>query len=199
MKIICMTGGLASGKTTASELLQSRGAEIIDADKLGHRAYDPGTQAYLQVIETFGEDIVGDDHQIDRRALGGKVFGKPDELKKLTDIVWPEIRRLAELEIAGYEAIYPDGVVVLEAAVLFEAGWEDIGEEIWVLVVDREVAIDRAMARDNADRAAVESRLDSQLSNEERISRATSVIYNNGNQEEMIEQLEAEWSRVSGA
>ena len=199
MKIICMTGGLASGKTTASEFLQSKGAQIIDADKLGHRAYDPGTQAYLQVIEAFGDDVVSDDHQIDRRALGGKVFGKPEELKKLTNIVWPEIRRLAELEIAGYEAIYPDGVVVLEAAVLFEAGWEDIGEEIWVLVVDREVAIGRAMARDSADRGAVESRLDSQLSNDERISRATSVIYNNEDQSKMIEQLEAEWHRVSGA
>ena len=88
---------------------------------------------------------------------------------------------------------------MLEAAVLFEAGWEDIGEEVWVLVVDREIAIERAMARDNADRAAVESRLDSQLSNEERISRATSVIYNNGDQQKMIEQLDAEWRRVSEA
>lgn len=197
MKIICMTGGLASGKTTASELLQSRGAEIIDADKLGHRAYDPGTQAYLKVIEAFGQDIVAADHQIDRRALGGKVFGKPEELEKLTNIVWPEIRRLAELEIAGYEATYPNAIVVLEAAVLFEASWEDIGDEIWVLAVDREVAVARAMARDNADRAAVESRIDSQLSNEERIARATTVIYNNGDQESMIEQLEAEWLRVS--
>ena len=88
---------------------------------------------------------------------------------------------------------------MLEAAVLFEAGWEDLGEEVWVLVVDREIAIERAMARDNADRAAVESRLDSQLSNEERISRATSVIYNNGDQQKMIEQLDAEWRRVSEA
>ena len=199
MKIICMPGGLASAKTTASEFLQARGAEIIDADILGHRAYDPGTQAYLQVIETFGEDIVGDDHQIDRRLLGGKVFGKPEALKKLTDIVWPEIRRLAEQKIADCEAVDPGGIVVLEAAVLFEAGWEDIGEEVWVLVVDRDIAIERAMARDNADRAAVESRLDSQLSNKERISRATSVIYNNGDQQQMSEQLEAEWRRVSGA
>ena len=88
---------------------------------------------------------------------------------------------------------------MLEAAVLFEAGWEDIGEEVWVLVVDREIAIVRSMARDNAERAAVESRLDAQLSNDERISRATSVICNNGDQSSMIEQLEAEWRRISGA
>jgi len=140
--------------------LQDHGAEIIDADKLGHRAYDPGSQAYRQVIDAFGEDVVAEDSQIDRKVLGGKVFGKPEELKKLTDIVWPEIRRLAELEISGYEALDPDAVVVLEAAVLLEAGWEDIGDEVWVVVVDREVAISRAMDRDVMDREAVESRLD---------------------------------------
>ena len=187
-----MTGGLASGKTTASEFLQSRGASIIDADKLGHRAYDPGTQAYLQVIETFGEDVVGDDQQIDRRALGGKVFGKPEQLTKLTDIVWPEIRRLAELEIADCAAINPDGVVVLEAAVLFEAGWEDLGDEIWVVVVDRDVAIERAISRDGFDRAAVESRLDSQLSNDERVSRADIVIDNSSTLEAMLAQLDTQ-------
>ena len=162
MKVICLTGGLASGKSTASKFLQEHGADIIDADTLGHRAYDPGTQAFRKVIDTFGEDIVTDENQIDRKILGGKVFGQPDELKKLTDIVWPEIRRLAELEISGYEAMNPDATIVLEAAVLFEAGWEDIGDETWVVVVDRETAIERAISRDALEREAVEKRLNSQ-------------------------------------
>ncbi|MDG1206636.1 MAG: dephospho-CoA kinase, partial [Pseudomonadales bacterium] len=105
MKIICLTGGLASGKSTASEYLGTLGADVIDADRLGHRVYDPGTQAYRKVIDTFGEEVVSDDNQIDRKILGGKVFGKPEELKKLTNIVWPEIRRLAGLEISGFDAI----------------------------------------------------------------------------------------------
>lgn len=199
MKVICLTGGLASGKSTAAGFLEEKGAYIIDADKLGHRAYDPGTQAYRHVIEAFGEDIVGDDNQIDRRKLGGLVFGKPDELKRLTDIVWPEIRRLAELEISGYDAMDPDGTVVLEAAVLFEAGWEDIGDAVWVVIVDREVAIERSMARDNIDRAAVESRLDSQLSNEEREARADVVIRNNGDKAALIAALEQAWAAFQGA
>lgn len=198
MNIICLTGGLASGKSTATMFLQDHGAEIIDADKLGHRAYDPGSQAYRQVIDAFGEDVVAEDSQIDRKVLGGKVFGKPEELKKLTDIVWPEIRRLAELEISGYEALDPDAVVVLEAAVLLEAGWEDIGDEVWVVVVDREVAISRAMDRDVMDREAVESRLDSQLSNEERIAKATVVIDNSGSEQDMQQQLDKEWDRLKG-
>lgn len=197
MKIICLTGGFASGKSTAAKFMEDKGANIIDADRLGHRAYDIGTHAYRQVIDTFGPEIVADGNDIDREALGNKVFGKPEELKKLTDIVWPEIRRLAELEIAGFDAIYPDGIVILEAAVLFEAGWEDIGAETWVVVVDRETAIERSILRNKLDRAAAEKRIDSQLSNEERISRADTVIENNGDQSELITRLETEWARIS--
>ncbi len=193
MKVICLTGGIASGKTTATRFLEEKGAAIIDADKLGHRVYDTGTQGYLRVIEAFGDDIVGEDYQIDRKILGGKVFGSPDGLKQLTDIVWPEIRRLAELEISSYEALEPDGVVVLEAAVLFEAGWQDMGSEIWVVVVDPEIAIERAMARDGLDREAVEKRLSAQISNEERTAQATVVIENNGTLEEMLAALEKAW------
>jgi phosphopantetheine adenylyltransferase/dephospho-CoA kinase len=177
--------------------MEEKGANIIDADRLGHRAYDIGTHPYRQVIDTFGTEVVADDNDIDREALGNKVFGKPEELKKLTDIVWPEIRRLAELEIAGFDAIYPDGIVVLEAAVLFEAGWEDIGEETWVVVVDRETAIERSFLRNKIDRTAAEKRIDSQISNEERISKADTVIENNGDQSELITRLETEWDRVS--
>ena len=150
------------------------------------------------MIDTFGEDVVTDENQIDRKVLGGKVFGEPDELKKLTDIVWPEIRRLAELEISGFEALNPDTTVVLEAAVLFEAGWDDIGDEIWVVVVDRETAIERSIARDGLEREAVENRLNSQLSNEERTAKATVVIDNNSTPEVMRAQLETQWQRNCG-
>lgn len=199
MKVICLTGGIASGKSTASEFLGSKGATIIDADKLGHRVYDTGTQGFLKVIEAFGDDILNAENQIDRKVLGGKVFGDPDGLKKLTDIVWPEIRRLAELEIDSLKILNPDGVVVLEAAVLFEAGWEDIGDEIWVAVVDQDIAIARAMARDGLEREAVEKRIQAQLSNAERIARADVVIENNGTLEEMIQQLEAAWLKSAPA
>ena len=194
MKIICLTGGLASGKSTAVKHLETKGARIIDADKLGHRAYDPGTEAFEAVISTFGEDVRGEDGQINRKVLGGKVFGKPEQLTKLTDIVWPEIRRLAEKEISDISQDNPDAVIVLEAAVLFEAGWDDIGDEVWVIVVDRETAITRSMARDNAPREAVESRIDSQLSNEEKMARADRVITNNGELPELLASLDEAWA-----
>ncbi len=197
MKVICLTGGLASGKSTAATFLAEKGANVVYADKLGHQVYDPGTQAFREVIETFGEKIVAEDNHIDRKLLGSMVFGQPDQLKKLTDIVWPQIRRLAELEIAGLDAFYPDGIAVLEAAVLFEAGWEDIGDETWVVIVDREIAIERAMYRDDRDREGVERRLDAQLNNDDRISKSDVVFENNGDEQQLIDQLQQEWGRIS--
>ena len=196
MRIICLTGGLASGKSTATQFLAEQGAYIIDADKAGHRVYEPGTRAYREVIATFGDDLIDDDHQIDRKILGSKVFGNQDALEKLTDIVWPEIRRLVEADIAEIRSTDPEGIVVLEAAVLFEAGWQDIGDETWVIVVDREVAIERSMARDGLTREAIENRLQAQLSNEERIAKADIVMENNLDQQALIDQLRAQWQRL---
>ena len=199
MRIICLTGGLASGKSTATQFLAEQGAYIIDADKAGHRVYEPGTRAYREVIATFGDDLIDDDHQIDRKILGSKVFGNQDALEKLTNIVWPEIRRLVEADIAEIRSTDPEGIVVLEAAVLFEAGWQDIGDETWVIVVDREVAIERSMARDGLSREAIENRLQAQLSNEERIAKADIVMENNLDQQALIDQLRAQWQRLDGS
>jgi len=196
-KVICLTGGLASGKSTAARFLKAQGAHVIDADVLGHRTYEPGSPAHAQVVAAFGRDVVGADGRIDRKALGTKVFGRPDELKKLTDIVWPAIRTLAQDEIARVRAEGRVRVIVLEAAVLFEAGWDDVGDEVWVNIVDREVAIARAMQRDGTTRETIERRLDAQLSNAERVARADVVIDNNGTQEDMLAQLRRQWERVA--
>jgi len=197
-KVICLTGGIASGKSTAARFLKEQGAHVIDADVLGHRAYEPGSPAHAQVVTAFGRDVLAADGRIDRRVLGAKVFGKPEELTKLTDIVWPAIRRLAEDEIARVRAAGAARVIVLEAAVLFEAGWQDLGDEVWVNIVERAVAIARAMQRDNIPQSTIEKRLDSQLSNAERIARADVVIDNNGMPETMLAQLCKQWERIKG-
>ena len=194
--IIGLTGGIASGKSTAAKTLGEWGAYVIDADKLGHRAYLQDTPAYHAVIATFGEDTVGEDGEIDRRALGGKVFGSPEGLKQLTDIVWPAIRALAAEEIAAVQSKNPRQVIVLEAAVLIEAGWQDLVDEIWVTVVDREVAVARAIARDSIDAAAVEARIDSQLTNAERAGQAKHVIDNSDTAEHLTNQLQQLWSQL---
>ena len=191
--LIGLTGGIASGKSTAARYLERLGARIVDCDRLGHRAYDPGTPSFDAVTRTFGTEIVGGDGCIDRRALGDKVFGKPGEMKKLTDIVWPEIGRLARAEMA---AATPGGITVLEAAVLFEAGWTDGLDEIWVVVADPEAAIARTMARDGLGEAAVRKRVASQLSDRERTARADVVLDNSADPDSLHRQLDVHWQRL---
>ena len=197
--VIGLTGGIASGKSTAARYLASLGAHVIDADALGHRAYAPDTDAYREVLATFGEDVRGVDGQLDRKALGGKVFGDPGAMKRLTDIMWPEIRRLAEVEIAAVRETDPATVVVLEAAVLFEAGWQDAVDETWVVSVDRNLALTRAMTRDGLDKSAVQARIDAQLSNERRTALADVVVDNSGTEQAMRVRLDDEWARVTSA
>lgn len=177
-------------------MLENLGARRIDADVLGHKAYEPGTEAFAAVVREFGEHIVADDGSIDRRALGGEVFGKPERLRALTNIVWPEIRRLAELEIDAIRAEDDSAVVVLEAAVLFEAGWEDAVDEVWVVVVPPQVAVERACARDGVDADAIKRRLEAQLSNEERTARASTVIDNSADQAALEREVKSAWTQL---
>ncbi len=192
--VIGLTGGIASGKSTVARLLESWGAYMIDADKLGHKAYLQGTRAYRQVVETFGEDVVGADGEIDRAVLGGKVFGAGNRLAELTAIVWPAIREMAEEEISSRRAQAPEQIVVLEAAVLIEAGWLDLADQVWVTVVDPEVAIQRATSRDGSDRDSVQARIDAQLSNQERRAAADEVIDNSTDEAALEARVRELWN-----
>lgn len=197
MHVIGLTGGIASGKSTVTGFFRDRGVPVIDADILGHRTYDPGTDTFDAVVKAFGPELVAPDGTIDRKVLGGKVFGKPDELKRLTDIVWPGIRKLASEQLSQFEAA-GNSVVVLEAAVLFEAGWETLVNEVWVVVVEPEHAIARLATRNGLDEAAARARIDSQLSNSERTARADVVIENNGSLEELQAHIQEAWNELEG-
>lgn len=197
MITIGLTGGIASGKSTAARYLGSRGAHVIDADLLGHKAYEPGTEAFNEVVNAFGAAIVDAEGRIDRKALGAQVFGKPEKLQELTGIVWPEIRRMAEAEIKRVGAAGNTAVTVLEAAVLFEAGWEDAVDQVWVVVVEPDTAVARAMNRDGSNEAAVRSRINAQLSNDERRARSDVVIDNSRDEAALVKQLDAAWEKVT--
>ena len=195
--IIGLTGGIASGKSTVAQLLGQLGVHVIDADKLGHNAYVSGSEAFDLVVSVFGGDTVGSDGEIDRKVLGTKVFGNAESLKKLTDIVWPAIKQMAAQEILSVKEQRPEQVIVLEAAVLFEAGWEDIVDEVWSTIVDREVAIERASSRDGTDRSQVQARIDAQISNEERKEKADRLIDNSGSEADLQAQVKQIWNALS--
>ena len=194
--IIGLTGGIASGKSTVAKALQIRGAFVIDADKLGHQAYAKDSDAFHKVVAQFGEDIVSDDGEIDRRALGAKVFADGGGLKQLTDIVWPAIHDMAAEQIQQSLTAAPETVVVLEAAVLIEAGWQQLVDEIWVTTVEPAVAIERASARDGVDAASVQARIDAQISNADRTAAATVIIDNSADATQLMQQLETHWQNL---
>lgn len=197
MAVICITGGIASGKSTATKFLAEKGAVVIDADRLGHETYASGSPANDKIAARFGSEVRSSSGEIDRKLLGQIVFQDPTKLKELTDIVWPEIRKLAEQRIGKALDEEPARHVVLEAAVLIEAEWEDLGDEVWVVVVDPEIAIARCIARDNLERSAVEQRISAQLSNNERIRYAHRVFKNDSDEEALIEQLEEAFYAIS--
>ena len=198
MPVIGLTGGIASGKSTAASHLESLGAQRIDADQLGHRVYEPGTPGFAKVVAEFGAELIGADGGIDRQVLGAKVFGHPEAMRRLTDIVWPEIRALAEARIAEIRSDQPNAVVVLEAAVLLEANWDDLVDEVWVVLVEEEMAIERLKERNGLSRDEALARIRSQLSNDERSARADVSIQNSGSLSDLYAQLRAEWKRLAG-
>lgn len=196
MRSIGLTGGIASGKSTVVELLREFGAATIDADKLGHQTYEPGTDTFRAVVAAFGDELVAEDGTIDRRVLGGKVFGKPDELQRLTDIVWPGIRALAAAEL---QRLAGEGteVAVLEAAVLIEAEWQDLVDEVWVVSVSPDAARERLMARNNMSAEDADARISSQLSNDERLRHADIVLDTDCPLDEVRGRVEAAWTALA--
>ena len=195
--IIGLTGGIASGKSTAAKYLGEKGASVIDADKLGHRAYEPDTDAFDKVVSSFGQEVVGADGQIDRKVLGSKVFGNPEALNRLTGIIWPEIGRLVLTQFEVARGEQPDAPIVLEAAVMLEAGWEPMVDEVWVVIVDPNTAVERAISRDGVEEEAIRKRIASQLTNEERRAKADIVIDNSSDETALLTQLKTQWDRIS--
>ena len=176
MLVIGLTGGIASGKTTVSEQLDGLGAEIINADLVGHQVYLPGTDAYKDIIDTWGEDLADPDtKEIIRQKLGGIVFSDPEHLKTLNSITWPRSYDMVD-QILDDHRSNDVKVAVLEAAILIEADWTALVDEVWVTAVPVEVASARLQKRNNLTEEQALLRISSQISNEERAATADVVI-----------------------
>jgi len=194
MRVIGLTGGIAAGKSTVSEALREAGAAVIDADKVGHEAYLPGTETHAALVEAFGQEIVAESGEIDRRKLGAIVFADPAQRDRLQAIVWPRMKemmraRLGELAAQGME------LAVIEAAVLIEASWQDLTDEIWVVQVPETVARERLMARNGLSADDANARIRAQLTNEERARHADAIIDNSGSVEHAREQVKKALAR----
>jgi len=196
MLTIGLTGGIGSGKSTVAQILGELGAPILDADKVAHTTYAPGGSAYDAVIAAFGRDIVAPDRTIDRKKLGAIVFGSPERLNNLTSIVWPATRDAIRQSVAQLRAGGAKLPIVVEAAILIEANWQPLFDEIWLVRAPREAVIARVESQRGLKPAETEARIRAQLSDEERGKHATLVIENNGSLEELRELLKEVWAEA---
>ena len=192
MKVIGLAGGIGAGKSEVSRILGELGAEVLNADRYGHEVYLPGTDGHREVVETFGEDVLQPNGEVDRRALGGKVFGNPEAMAQLNAIAWPRIRQKIEDGIEEQRQL-GTGVVVLDAAVLIEAGWTDAADEVWVVIAPEGDVISRLQARNNLTEEQVRARMASQMSSEERAQHADVVVANDGDLEGLQSKIEELW------
>ncbi|XP_078727216.1 bifunctional coenzyme A synthase isoform X2 [Lampetra fluviatilis] len=195
--VIGLTGISASGKSSVARRLEALGAVHVDCDVLGHQAYLPGTSAHANIVEEFGEDILSEDGTINRKELGKKVFSEKDKLKKLTDIVWPEIARLAKKVIADC-AEKGVRVCVLDAAVLLEAGWINMVHEVWVVLIPEDEAVRRIVERDGVTDDSAKKRLSNQLSNQRRVEEANVVLCTYWQPQVTQKQVEKAWKLLLG-
>jgi dephospho-CoA kinase len=196
MLTIGLTGGIGSGKSTVAQILGEFGAPIFDADKVAHTTYAPGAPAYDAVIAAFGKDVVADDRTIDRKKLGAIVFGSPERLNKLTSIVWPATRESIRRNVADLRASGAKLPIIVEAAILIEANWQPLFDEIWLVRASREQVVARIESQRGLKPAETEARIRAQLSDEERSKHATLVIENNGSLGDLRGLLKTVWAET---
>jgi dephospho-CoA kinase len=196
MITIGLTGGIGSGKSTVAQILGELGAPTLDADKVAHTTYAPGGPAYDAVIAAFGPQVVASDRTIDRKALGAIVFGKPEQLNKLTSIVWPATRDSIRRNVGELRARGAKLPIVVEAAILIEANWQPLFDEIWLVRAPREQVVARIESQRGLKPEETEARIRAQLSDEERAKHATLTIENNGTREDLRELLKEVWAEA---
>ena len=198
MKTIGLTGGIGSGKSTVSQLLGELGAFVIDADKVGHEIYLPGKEAWKQVTAAFGQDILAPDQTIDRKKLGAIIFGSDDARKKLNSIVHPLMFKDIDYRIKEKRADGFTKPIVVEAAILIEANWLPLADEVWLIVTNKNAVIERVASQRGLSARDTEARIASQLSDAERRKYATLVIENDGSLEDLKIKVQLAWNRISG-
>ena len=186
-KIIGITGGIASGKSTVTEFLRQKGFQVVDADAVVHQLQKPGGRLYQVLVKHFGEKILLENGELNRPLLASLIFSNPEEQEwsKRTqgEIIREELAALRN-QFAQTEALF-----FMDIPLLFEQNYASWFDETWLVYVNRDVQLERLMKRDQISKEAAESRLNSQWPLERKISLSSHSLDNNGNQEQLIAQV----------
>ena len=186
-KIIGITGGISSGKSTVTKFLRQRGFQVVDADALVHQLQAPGGRLYNILVEHFGNQVLLKNGQLNRPLLASLIFSNPEEQEwsKETQgqVILEELAGLKN-QLAQTEAIF-----FMDIPLLFEQGYESWFDEVWLIYLDRETQIERLMNRDKLSLEAAESRLASQWSLDKKKKLATHIIDNSGSLDQLLSQI----------
>lgn len=186
-----LTGGIASGKSTARALFAALGCHVIDADALVSQLYEPGRLGHAALVETYGRGILREDETVDRVKLANLAFATPEEAKKLNALIHPLVVQHTNELLDEYERTHNDAIVVVEATLMIESGGRERYDRLVIVDVTPEVQIERGIARGLRE-AEVRRRIANQLEREERLKHADYVIDNSGD----VAHLESETRRV---
>lgn len=177
-RLIGLTGGIASGKSTASNILKELGATIIDADRIARKIVKKGNPALSEIEEYFGKDILLSNGELNRKKLANIVFNNKEDLKKLNEITHPYIYMDVSNEINYHKDICKKDLIILDAALLIESDLIDLVEEIWLVAVSEEIQLKRLMDRDKISREDAKSRINTQMPLEIKKQYANRIIDN---------------------
>ena len=186
-KIIGITGGIASGKSTVTNFLRQEGYKVVDADALVHKLQNPGGRLYRILLEHFGQEIILENGRLNRLLLAKRLFSNPVELDWSKETQGEVIRE--ELATLRDQLAQTEDVFFMDIPLLFEQGYDSWFDEIWLVYVDKKTQIERLMNRDHMNVEEAQARLESQWSLSKKKKLASHIIDNSGTQKELVEQV----------
>ena len=189
MKIVGLTGGISSGKSTVSSYLKQLKIPVIDADEVARKVVEPNSQGAREIRKTFGSDVFEEDESLNRQKLGALIFSNTENRQKLDELLQPLIKIMILDEIEEYRQ-KGENMIVLDLPLLFEKQYEELCEEIIVVYIPKELQLERLMKRNQYTKQEALSRIDSQLSIEEKRKRATVLLDNQGTIQQLYHQVE---------
>ena len=195
MKIIGLTGGIASGKSFVASILEELGSVVIDADQLAREVVKPGMKPYSDIVEAFGEGVLQQDGTLDRKALGRIVFSDPEARLRLERVTHPAIIKLAGEKLEEEQRKGTETVFYM-VPLLLEAGLTSSVDEVWVVYADEETQVERLMKRDRIGRDEALRKIAAQMPMDEKVKVGNVVIDNSGSPEETRRKVMELWKEL---
>jgi dephospho-CoA kinase len=195
MKLVGLTGGIASGKSTVAKILAELGTAVVNADVLAREVVEPGRAAWQEIVSAFGAQVLQPDQNLDRQKLRKIIFDNPAARRQLESIIHPQVRALAEQRIHEHGAA-GFGIVVYEVPLLFEGNLQEWLRPVILVACDLETQLSRLQQRDGLDRDQAKKHIDAQMSLEEKRRRADYVIENNGSFDDLKRKVEAVLEKI---